>query len=176
MVDLLPSWDINDVDELKRFARIRLIAVDLDGTLVPAADLLQTIRALRRSLHHSRYNVSVILATGRTLAGVQPLLEQMSLPKESKEVPLILYNGSVVVTDRNFRLLRSKTIPLNCVEQVLQISSKYAARALAYFYRDSLFARDSNSNELVIAWGKKSRAFREFNRMPGEMADTRFPM
>src|SRR5437870_12971278 len=45
MPDFLPSWDTHDVESLREFARIRLIAVDLDGTMlrVPGASVPPSI-------------------------------------------------------------------------------------------------------------------------------------
>jgi len=163
MPESLPAWDTHDVRDLKRFARIRLIVADLDGTLLPA-DLLQTVQVLCSSLNHHRYRVAFTLATGRTLAGVEPLLTKLAIPNG---IPLILYNGSVVIRSDGYKLLSRKTIPKESLEAVIRLSLEHGLTALAYFYDDAWFVRHQlRSNEYVLGWGRPAKGFREFNSMP----------
>ena len=163
MAELLPSWNTHDVGELRRFARTRLIVADLDGTLIPA-DLLKTVQALRSSLDHHRYRAMFTIATGRTLAGAQPLLTKLSLPKGT---PLILYNGSVIIRSGTLRLLFRRTIPHDSLRNVVEVALNHEACALAYFYDEPWFVQQRRScNEHVIGWGERPSLFREFNNMP----------
>ena len=163
MPEPLPTWDTHDVEDLKRFARIRLIAADLDGTLIPA-DLLKTVQMLCASLNHHRYRVTFTLATGRTLSGVEMLLTKLAIPNG---IPLILYNGSVVIRSGDYKLLSRKTIPRQSLEAVIRLTLKYGLPVLAYFYDDPWFARHHlRSSEYVFGWGSPLEGFREFNNMP----------
>jgi Cof subfamily protein (haloacid dehalogenase superfamily) len=74
---------------------LRLVAIDLDGTLLPA--LSQTIsernrRALRAA---QEAGITVVFATGRRAAYATPLLEGLDLRADT---PLIASNGAVTST------------------------------------------------------------------------------
>src|SRR5256885_7951749 len=115
MAEPLPRWETHDVEDLRRFSRIKLIVADLDGTLIPS-NLSQTIQELASSLSHHRYKVTLTLATGRTLAGVRPLVEKLSL---ASGAPLILYNGSIVVKNGTFSIIDRKSISLESLQDIL---------------------------------------------------------
>lgn len=104
----LPNWQANP-SELEPFGRIRLIAVDLDGSFVHAnshevQDLIgQLSRGLSRG-RGSRPAVRLTYATGRSLTWVNALLaeKRTALPSGT---PMVLYNGSVVVEAQTNRVL-----------------------------------------------------------------------
>jgi Cof subfamily protein (haloacid dehalogenase superfamily) len=169
MAEPLPNWDTHDVEDLRRFARICLIVADLDGTLVPSP-LHQKLQSLIRSLRHYRYQVNLTLATGRTLAGVLPLLKTLPL---MKDIPLILYNGSVVVRNGSFSVIERRTISLDSLREVLEISSHHCVRTLAYFYDDPWFeAQNTHEHEYVIGWTANCEPSAEFNNMPVQWLST----
>lgn len=162
MAKPLPNW-ADDVEDLKRFAGVRLIVADLDGTLIPST-LAEKIQVLIRSLHHPRYRVTLTLATGRTLAGVLPLLDKLRLPKGA---PLILYNGSLILLNGSFKVIARRTISLDNLRRLLDICSAHCVRTFAYFYDESWFEPQSISqHEHVIAWASRCEPVREFNDMP----------
>lgn len=173
MAEQLPNWKTNNVEDLRRFSRIRLIVADLDGTLIPS-DLSHTIQELICSLNHYRYQVNFTIATGRTLSSVEPLLQKLSL---TSNVPLVLYNGSLVVRNKTFTVIDRKTISVESLRQILNISSNYKVRTFAYSYTDNdktkpLFSlRDSESRELVFGWASNCNPGREFNNMNVQWLD-----
>ncbi len=160
MLKKLPKWDTDDVRSLEPFSKIRLLAVDLDGTLMPynSPEIYKTIRKLHKSLN--RYEVKLTLATGRTLNGTLPLLAQLSLPEGT---PIILYNGSVVVRNGKFETLLRKTMPVEILREVLKISRLYKVRILAYIC-DNVFGK-IGPNEYVIGWSRSGYPEYEFNKM-----------
>jgi len=170
MPELLPSSS-DDVADLHPFAAIRLIAADLDGTLVHAApfqsQLDEKVQQYLRSLQ--RYGVRFTLATGRTFSGVKALVERLRLRADT---PLVLYNGSVVMEWGSARLLRRATLATGALQKVLRQASEHACEALAYFCQHPLEARSSGDVpiERVIGWrfGTHSdpRKDREFNGCP----------
>ena len=166
MAETLPNW-LHDVEALRRFAKIRLIVIDLDGTLISSAQpnpLLNTIKDLVRSLNHHRYKVGLTIATGRTLAGVRPVLETLPL---HKGVPLILYNGSLVVRNGTFKVIERRTISLESLQQIIETSSNHCVRTFAYFYNDPWFeAQDVSEHEYVMGWTSNCEPGHEFNNMP----------
>lgn len=171
MTEPLPTWE-TDVRRLSEFARIRLVAVDLDGTLLRSAELelSETVSGLRRALQHPRVGVSLTLATGRTLTGLRPILGELGLPKGT---PLILYNGSIVVSHGDFQVLHRRIIPVGSLSAVVEASSRYRVRTLAYVVasEDDQWFRPEGARERVVGWSMIDRPDREFNRMVVDWQD-----
>ena len=74
---------------------IRLVAIDMDGTLLPALSTemsQRTVQALRAA---QQAGVTVVIATGRRAAYTEPLLEGLGL---RADMPLITSNGAVTRT------------------------------------------------------------------------------
>jgi len=129
MPELLPAFD-SDLESLRPFGRICLVAFDLDGTLLPSALVLK-FQELLRSLRHN--GVALVVATGRTLAGVEPFVHRLEL---GRTAPLILYNGSLVVENSTFRVLSRRTISHLAVRSIIDACGGVGARALAYYYNE----------------------------------------
>lgn len=164
MAKPLPNWQTH-VESLYAFAQIRLIAADLDGTFLPTptAAMSETLERLRRSLHIHKYDVELTLATGRTLTGVRPILKDLLL---SKGIPLILYNGSIVVRNRTEELLLHARIPSKAVKKILHLACRYSLCTYAYFYdnrpNNNAF-RMLSDHEYVLGWSRDRRVKYEFN-------------
>jgi hydroxymethylpyrimidine pyrophosphatase-like HAD family hydrolase len=62
---------------VERLDRIKLVLMDVDGTLV-TSDQLTFSRVLRQLRGLKSLGVRSSIATGRTLHGVSPILQQMS--------------------------------------------------------------------------------------------------
>ena len=167
MLEPLPNWQSHDVKSLRAFARVRLIALDVDGTLLEAANahIYETIRRLQAYLLCSPERVNVTLATGRTLAGIRPLLTQLSLPGG---VPLILYNGSVVINSATQEPLMIRRIAPTVLRRLLSLCADTEVVVLAYFYSDAGERNFSSilEPERVLGWSHSQRSKVEFNRMP----------
>lgn len=165
MAELLPHWDTDDVDSLRRFALVQLIALDLDGTLVQAlrSEVYRTILNLRAGL--ARQGVHVTLATGRALQGVAPILAVWGT---KKDVPLVLYNGSVILVQRPFKILRHNRINMQSLHFILSVCAAWNVRVLSYSFAtdSSLFASSDTANERVCGWGKGERTTFEINGLP----------
>lgn len=166
MTGLLPNWDTDDVESLRRFAALRLVALDLDGTTVSQVDksIFTTIRGLQNSLRQHRYGVEVTIATGRTLAGVRPLLDDWCLSRDS---PLILYNGSVVVRNGTFQLIAARHIDEADLSRIIEICRSYKVQVLSYTYQrasERIFSQVSK-DETVTGWSYGPQAAVDFNGM-----------
>ena len=74
---------------------VRLVAIDMDGTLLPtfAQQLSSRVLAALRAAHDA--GITIAIATGRRYAYTVPILEGLSLPAG---MPLITSNGAVVRT------------------------------------------------------------------------------
>lgn len=168
MVKLLPSWETDNVGSLRPFSRISLIVADLDGTLLKPRDtrIFDKISMLRASLGSHRYNVRMTIATGRTLWGVRPLLEKLSL---DKEMPIILCNGSILVKNGSFATISQRTISARSLSVVLEVASAHRVRTLAYTFNDPALANKAlwkqGPHECMLGWTSANPTECDFNNM-----------
>jgi len=174
MAETLPTWDTDNVESLRDFSRIRLIAADLDGTLLQtgSSGVYKTIGQLHRSLHY-KYQVHLTLATGRTLAGVSPILREIWIPEGT---PLILYNGSLVVLKKQntqFDTKLKKTISVEAFHKILETAYSHEVRILVYFYEypTQECLNPQATGEYVLGWSRIGRTEYEFNGMPVRWQD-----
>lgn len=79
--------------------RPRLLAVDIDGTLVNSRDEL-TPRTQEALQHARRHGIEVVLATGRRYSRTLPLVERLGL-----DVPLVTASGALIKHPRDHRTL-----------------------------------------------------------------------
>lgn len=107
-------------EDLRPFAKVRLIAFDLDGTLIghPSYALGPRLTKLIHTVSSS--NVTVTLATGRTLAGVRAALGEL---RGLSRVPLVLYNGSVVMRPKEEALIDHRDISALTAKQIIELST-----------------------------------------------------
>lgn len=155
----LPTAMDEPIESLLPFAKIRLVVVDVDGTLLDAkGKLWANVRQMFQSLRHYRYDVTLTVATGRTFVGVRETIR--SLPR-SLQTPVILYNGAVI-TESSGRLLDRLTINRAKVSTLLEeLARSPAIVTLAYYFPTSeerLLGPigDSQSGEFVLGWGENS--------------------
>jgi Cof subfamily protein (haloacid dehalogenase superfamily) len=74
---------------------LRLVAIDVDGTLVPAIGQALTVRVGRALKDAQEAGITVVIATGRRTAYTLPLFEGLGLRADT---PLITSNGAVTRT------------------------------------------------------------------------------
>ncbi len=74
---------------------VRLVAIDMDGTLLPALSQSLSERTGRSLVAAQRAGITVAIATGRRLAYTLPMIEHLSLRADT---PLITSNGAVTCT------------------------------------------------------------------------------
>jgi hypothetical protein len=74
---------------------LRLVAIDVDGTLTPAIGQALTARVGRALKGAQEAGITVVIATGRRLAYTTPLFEGLGLRADT---PLITSNGAVTRT------------------------------------------------------------------------------
>src|ERR1700721_4871064 len=71
---------------------VRLVAIDMDGTLLPDFSTVVSARNQRALLNAQQAGIVVAIATGRRQAFTAPLLEEVGLRADT---PLITSNGAV---------------------------------------------------------------------------------
>lgn len=91
---------------------IRLIATDLDGTLLNAASDItpRTLRALKAAMEAG---VFVALSSGRMTEATLPFARQIGV-----NAPMILFNGALIYDHRTRQTLFSNAIPMALARQV----------------------------------------------------------
>ena len=98
---------------------IKVLALDLDGTLTNDQKLVtpRTRAALDAAIEKG---VTVVLASGRPTAGIQPLAEELGLDK--KGGCILSYNGGKIVDCRTGETLVEKTLDPALVPELCDIA------------------------------------------------------
>lgn len=93
---------------------IRLIAIDLDGTLLSTGSQLpqQNIDALKRAMDAG---VRVAISSGRMIEATLPIARQIGV-----NAPMALFNGAMVYDMTADRILAGKTVPREIAVAVLK--------------------------------------------------------
>ena len=86
---------------------IKLVAVDIDGTLL-TNDRKVTPEVFEAVQEAKKQGVKVIIATGRPIPGVQPLLNELNLREEGDYV--ITFNGGLVQDTSNGENIITETM------------------------------------------------------------------
>jgi len=163
MSKLLPDYKEFEYNGLIPFSNIRLVAVDLDGTLLKGCDspLPKKFLEFTRKLH--RYDVRLTIATGRTLNGTRSLINELFVRNDT---PVVLYNGSVIINNK-FELLFRKTLSAESLAHIVGFSSKLDVKILAYSYERS----SREPREHAFGWSSLDKPFLEYNMMPVKWLD-----
>lgn len=106
--------------------RIRLLALDIDGTLVNSRDEL-TPATLEAVLRAKAAGIEVVLATGRRYSRVSPLVEPLGL-----RVPLITASGSLIKDPSTHRTLFRAEFQPGSLPAVLKILETRGYDAVLY--------------------------------------------
>ncbi|HEX8920650.1 MAG TPA: HAD-IIB family hydrolase, partial [Pyrinomonadaceae bacterium] len=104
--------------------KIRLIALDLDGTLLNSRGELSE-RNLLAIASARRAGVRVALVTGRRFRDARPLALQLGL-----DVPVISHNGALTKHARTLETVMVKLLPLKEAQEVLRVGRESGADAL----------------------------------------------
>lgn len=99
-------------------AHIKLVALDLDGTLLNKDGEISAYNktAVSRLLED---NIKVVLATGRAQHSAHRFLEELNLDSE-----LISFNGAMI-TNRNSNILYEEYLDELTIKQLLVVANKY---------------------------------------------------
>lgn len=153
--------------ELLRFADIRLIALDLDGTAVASGSdsVLEKIEQQIRLL--SRKGVRIVVATGRTLSKARRILLQLSFDKAS---PIVLFNGAVVTNIEGVDVSITH-LPTDAVHSLVAFALEKSAVLLLYRFIPQPILH-THASEQVIGIGPSEKQFPcDFNGLNIEWLD-----
>ena len=165
----LPSA-LSDLEEIAQFAEIRLIAFDLDGTLLKTPDGIPGERIKRLQRSSKAAGVKTTIATGRTLWGARAVIEAFG---GLGDIPVVLYNGSIVVQPGTQNVVRSVSIPIEAIPRILDAAKAFDASAFLYRFDPELLTSWPVTKwpEKVLFVGDRADPAKEFNGMPVERAD-----
>jgi hypothetical protein len=97
--------------------KIRLIAIDLDGTLLNSRkEISQAALDVIRQVRHEK-SVGVVITTARPPRSTLPFYKQLSL-----RGPMINYNGALVWMPTNGKVLLHQPIPYNIARGIIRWS------------------------------------------------------
>lgn len=109
---------------MNRFWRPRLVALDIDGTLVDHSGYLpESVRAAVRGVVDA--GIPVVLSTGRSWHATRPIFEALDLPPG----PAVSSNGAVIVDYPPMRIRDVVTFDARAV--IKQVSERYPQALLA---------------------------------------------
>jgi len=93
--------------------KFRLLAIDIDGTLVNSRDEL-TPRVRAALTRAGRSGIRIVLASGRRYSRVLPLVEPLAI-----DVPLVTASGALVKDPRDHRTLFRADFPPQVLQQTI---------------------------------------------------------
>lgn len=135
---------------------IRLLALDLDGTLLDSRGEISTRN--RKAIDDARARgVRVALVTGRRFRDARPLALELGL-----NVPVISHNGALTKHARTLETVAVNLLPLAAAHAVIHLGREAGADALvsddAHGAGVMIYDRISPGNEALakyIAWSKR---------------------
>lgn len=105
---------------------IKLIAIDIDGTLLtPEGQITPRTRAAISAAQQA--GVIVTLATARRYIGAQAVAEALGI-----ELPLIVYDGTLIVSHPSRTIMASQTLDAVMVRQVIEIFRSHAIQPIVH--------------------------------------------
>ena len=143
-----------------KLERIRLVLMDIDGTLVTAGPgTLENVAGQLRRLR--RLNVPFSLATGRTIAGSSQLLAHLRTAVDMRLPPTINYNGAVLLSPEDGSLVERHVLPHELVGRAWAACRSLGLWPLIYACHDVV----SGPPVETVYVDDAAPPSREFNRM-----------
>ena len=130
----------------------------------PGADIAPSIERLQRKLKRYRH-IRLTVATGRALAGAVELAAHLGV---EKDVPIVVYNGSLVVLPRVRRSLAARLIARQAVKTIVETGRQMQLPVLAYYAQPPGTWDPAIVEEEVLGWSTGDRASVDFNGLPIE--------
>jgi hydroxymethylpyrimidine pyrophosphatase-like HAD family hydrolase len=111
---------------------VKLIAIDIDGTLLPTLGTMISERNRRALRQAQSAGVEIVIATGRRQAYAAPLIEPIGLRPETV---LITSNGTVTRTLTGDRIDRS-LLPIETARELCGVLQQFGGTTVFTFDRD----------------------------------------
>jgi Cof subfamily protein (haloacid dehalogenase superfamily) len=141
---------------LFRFMPIRLLALDLDGTLLNSRGKVS--EGNRKALEQARERgVRVAIVTGRRFRDARPTALHLGL-----DVPVIAHNGALTKHARTLETVSVLTLPLSAARRSLEIGRAAGADALLSDDHEGLgvlvydhLSGDNYAAQLYVSWARR---------------------
>ena len=106
--------DLSD-DLISRISKIKLIALDLDGTtLNDDKKISPEVKAAIRKAKDKGYHISFL--TGRMFGAAAPYVNSLDL-----SVPIVCMNGTLIAESKSGKVLYENTVEKSCAKEALQV-------------------------------------------------------
>ena len=142
-------------------APVRLVACDLDGTLI-GPDHRFSPRLVRVVSELKDRGVHFTLATGRMYTSARKLAEELGLD----DVPLITLNGALVRMSRSGEVLLERNIPEDVARAVVE-SAKAEGHYIQTYHGDRLVVAELGPE--AVAYAERTRVDAHVARTPAEL-------
>lgn len=119
----------------------KLIAVDMDGTLLTNAKSIPT-KTLEKINEIIKKGYIFCISTGRPYAGVKKYCEMIN-----GDIPLILYNGALVKFSRSNNVLLSSVLTNNQSKKIINLINKYDGTYI-FWSNEKLYVNKINDYSL----------------------------
>lgn len=141
--------------------KIRMVAFDIDGTLLTSDDriLPSTLDAVEKA---RRRNVIVTLCTGRNYNFVTEILKTLGI----EDMPIVSNNGAVVLDDKKTYVYHA--VGLRPLQRVFSIAKETGIPAFGFNDRELIGARNEKTLERCEFWRGRSGG----KKFPLEMVAT----
>ena len=119
--------------EIKGMSKVKLIAIDLDGTLLNDKKEImpRTYRALRKA---SNEGVYVVLASGRPIKGMMHLIKELKL--DEKENYVINFNGASVNKTQSLESIYNCSLTIDEMKEIEEFAIKHNVHSHAFINGD----------------------------------------
>ncbi len=120
---------------------IKIVTIDLDGTLFDNVKNIskQNIEAIHKC---HELGVKIVIATGRPISGVRPVLERLDLTTDKDYI--IIYNGSKILNVGTGELIFSSTLSGKDVRDLYQESIRLGVNFHAFRKNEELITPKHN--------------------------------
>lgn len=108
---------------------IRLLALDLDGTLTNSEKII-TPRTREALMEAQKRGIRLVLASGRPTEGISPLAEELEMGRYGGFI--LSYNGAEIREVGSGRLLVQQTLPADTIPVIAGLAREYGIGVLSY--------------------------------------------
>lgn len=120
---------------------IKLVTIDLDGTLFDNVKNISNENKIAIKKCHD-LGVKIVIATGRPITGVKPVLEELGLTTDEDYV--IIYNGAKIYNVGKNELISSTNITGKTVKEIYHEANRLGVNVHAFRINDELITPKHN--------------------------------
>jgi Cof subfamily protein (haloacid dehalogenase superfamily) len=126
--------------------KYKVLVLDIDGTVTTSEKIVSnaTKAAL---LKLQEKGVKVVLASGRPTQGIVPIAKELELDKFGGYI--LAFNGGRIINCQTNEIIYEKTIPLEFVDDLDDISKKYNVNIVTY-ENDHIITEQENDKYVAI--------------------------